>query len=252
MSVQGTHSNVASAGHATARHRAHRAPGLVPPVRPVRHAHLDRRRRLALMRWAAVLLAVCLLPAAAVGWRLVDDRGPGGNAVVTSPEPSAGTRVGVAIDAHGNVQVSVDVVRSSTSGTPTLSVPNRPGTGFLPQVRIGSLLADSVPVPVEETLGSGAVLGVPEGAAATHLRVDYTATGTYVASRPAPPGRGLVLLTPVRLDGPGRLVVTDPRIRNLECVSDAGPRVCGHQDGDTWSVEGLAEGEDVVAQVDLA
>ena len=251
MSVQGMQSRVAAEGHATARHRADRAPELVPSVRPVRHAHLDRRRRLGLFRSAGVLLAAFLLLATAVGWRLFDNHGAaGGNGGVTAP-PTAGTRVGVAIDSQGNVHATVDVVRSSTSGMPTLSVPNRPGTGFLPEVRIGSLLADSVPVTVEETLRNGAVLEVPEGAAATSLRVEYTATGTYVASRPSTPGRGLVLLTPVQFGGPGRLEVTDSRIRNIECVSDLGPRVCGSRDDDTWVVEGLAPGEDVVAQADL-
>jgi hypothetical protein len=93
---------------------------------------------------------------------------------------------------------------------------------------------------------------MPTGAIRT--RLDYSATGTYVASAPSVPGRGLVLLTPLEvpaLDVPWRLEVTDARILNLACRSAGLTRACGSNSGDTWTVDDLSAQEDVVAQIDL-
>lgn len=251
MTVQGMHGRVASTRPATARHRADRAPELVPHGRPGRRAHLEPRRHRTIVRAAIVLLAAALLSLAVVSRHFADD-GTDRNDAVILPEPAAGTSVTVAVDGAGNVRVSVDVIRPAAPGHLLLTVPVRPGTGFRPQVTIGSLLGDSVPVPVEETLGAGAAVGLPTGV--TRVAVDYTASGTYVASTPSEPGRGLVLLTPLRISGadpPGRLEVSDPRILNVGCMRDGEPRVCGTRDGDTWRVDGLRPGEDVVAQIDL-
>jgi hypothetical protein len=253
MSVQGMHGRVAAGGTPSARHRADRSPELLPHVRPARHAHLDRRRRLV-VRWVVVALA--LLLAAAVGsWRLLGEDGGRADDVVSEPRATAGTSATTSLDQDGDVHVSLDVVRSDPTGTPVLLVPDRRDTGFQPRVTVDRLLADTVPVDVAGTLAPGGVVELPASAArATRLVLDYTATGTYVASRPSAPGRGLVLLTPVRVSGDdlrGRVEVTDARILNVSCVRNGAVRVCGDQTGDTWVVEDLVSGEDVVAQVDL-
>jgi hypothetical protein len=255
VSVQGMHKTDVATGQDTARHRADRSPELVPHVRPSRYAHLDRRRRRAVLRSAVVLVAVVVLTSVVVGsWRLFDDAGAGRGDVVTGPDPTAtaATRSGVAIQPDGDVQVSIDVVRSSTTGTPTLRVPER--AQFDPEVRIGSLLADAVQLPLGGTLRTHAALQVPAAAGASRLTLDLTATGTYAASAPSAPGRGLVLLTPLHLAGAGesgRLEVTDPRILNLACQSGEILRACGSRDGATWVVEDLGAEDDVLAQVDL-
>jgi hypothetical protein len=254
MSVQGMHGRVAASGTESARHRADRSPGLLPHVRPARRAHLDPRRHLGL-RWAMALALALLLVTAVGWWRLLGDEGESATRVISQPHPTARISTTASLDQDGDVHVSLDVVRSNTLAMPVLLLPDRPGTGFEPQVTMGRLLADSVAIAIAGTLAPGDAVEVPARAArATRLVLDYTATGTYVASRPSPPGRGLVLLTPVRLAGddlPGRVEVTDARILNLGCVRNGALRVCGDQTGDTWVVEDLVSGEDVVGQVDL-
>lgn len=251
MSVQDMHKTSSASDHPSARHRADRTPELMPHMRPLRHAHLDRRRRRTYLRSSVILLASAVLLAVVVGsWRL-DDRN-GGKVVTTPRDAAPGTALGVAVDVDGNVRGSIDLVRSSASGTPALHVPAR--DDFDPEVRIGALSADAAQLPSGGPLRANATRQVPRAAEARRLTVEYAATGTYVASRPSSPGRGLVLLTPVHLAGdgvPGRLEVSDPRILNLACGTGVELRACGSRVGQTWVVEELQPGHDVVAQVDL-
>ena len=193
MSVQGMHGRAAASGTTAARHRADRSPELRPRARPSRHAHLNRRRQaVVLVRWMIGVLALAVLLGVALGsWRMLRDDGAEASRVVSDPRPPARTTTVASIDADGDVQVSLDVVRPATSATPVLVVPDRPGTGFAPRVTVGRLLADTVPVDVAGTLVPGGALEVPApGARATRLVLEYTATGTYVASKPSSPGRG--------------------------------------------------------------
>lgn len=240
MSVVGWRSRQATDEHVVARHRAVGAPTLTPPASPFHHAHLDRRRRLAHIGFwlLAVLAAVAAGAVLGSGHGAGDGTGPAPG--VSTPAHVQGAWLEASIGASGGVRLSIEVVLPAEATRPPLAVPARPSSEFHPQVHAGGLVVEAVRLP-------GDVAG-------TRITVEYAATGTYVASHPAPPGRGLVLLTPVRLGDPAplaRLQVTDARILNLACEASGEPRPCGSRTGATWVVAGLDGSTDVVAQVDL-
>ena len=240
----------------SARHRADLAPALAPFV-PDHPAHVDRRRQLTRGLPAVIALVV----AVAAGSRLLTDSGganqPGATTTTatTAPGSTTGGRAQVSLDASANLTATIDISWSSPADTLRLTVPAETAYGFHPRVAISLLEAGGAEEPPEVTLGPGQRADVPLAAGVTHTRLAFTSTGTYVASAPSAPGRGLVLLTPLQLtDGDVRLrlEVTDDRILNLACRTAEQTEACGTRDGDTWTVEVLAAGEYVIAQVDLA
>jgi len=136
----------------------------------------------------------------------------------------------------------------------SMSVPPESAHGLRPRVAISLIEADGVLVPPQVTLTAGQRAEIQLAVGVTRTRLEYAGTGTYVATTPSVPGRGLVLLTPLQLADPGvdvRLDVTDDRILNLACRTADLTRACGTRSGSSWTVPDLAAGEDVVAQVDL-
>ena len=107
---------------------------------------------------------------------------------------------------------------------------------------------------LEQTLGAGESVSVPLDRAQDQIRLEYDATGTFVASKPSKSGRGLVLLTPLTVaegDTLSRLEVVDARVLNLGCLGAEEFRACGTHSGSSWIARPTAEAEQVVAQVDL-
>jgi len=231
----------------------------MPVERVAKHrsaSYNDRRRKL-LSQWLPALIAVAL---AVTTWSLLlmDDEGVprGGQSSTTSPPAAAapGGRIHVALDAIGNIRVTVDVTWARHPESLSMSVPLESAYGLDPHVAIGLIEAGGVLVPPKVTLTAGQMAEIPLGAGVTRTRLEYAGTGTYVATTPSAPGRGLVLLTPLRVSDPGvdlRLDVSDDRILNLACRSASRTRACGTRTGSTWTVPDLEAGEDVVAQVDL-
>jgi hypothetical protein len=230
----------------------------VVPEHPARAArHRQFRRGLP----AAILLLrlgglLGLAVAVAAGSRLLMDRG-GANqpGPTTAPGSSNIGLAQVSLDANANLRATMDINWSSRPDTLRLTVPAETAYGFHPRVAVRLLGADRAAEPAEVTLRPGQLADLPLAAGVTQTRLAFTSTGTYVASAPSVPGRGLVLLTPFQVtDGDARLrlEVTDDRILNLACRTAEQTAACGTRDGDTWTVEVLAAGEYVIAQVDLA
>ena len=247
MSVQGAGTGSGPGGGGGARHRALGS----APQRAFGASGSRGRRPTRRFPVTPILLALAALAAVGTGWLLV--RGEPGGAEQSEP-PTPGARIGVTIDESGNVYVGVDATALRPVPALTLSIPRRPESRFSPEGRIGSLVADGNTVPVPGPLRTGDSVIVPLGGSATLVQLGYTVGGTYEPSRPSTPGRGLVLLTPLQIGDfgvPYTLEVTDERILNLACTSTGQTRVCGTRSGSTWTVDALAGGEDVVAQVDL-
>ena len=224
---------------------------MLRPSAPSRHAHLRRQRGAYLS--VAVLLALIALFA---GWRLV------GVPSNTDPERrgsltgSPSSRTAVSIGDEGGVHVVMNLVFEVPRRQVTLRVSRPAGAGFEfhPSVEVLGLEADGRPQKLDETLDVGEAVSVPLDPAVNQVRLEYAATGTYLASELSTPGRGLVLLTPLAVlesDLPSLLEVTDARVLNLGCVDSAQMRACGSRSGDSWTADRLASEEVVVAQLDL-
>jgi len=202
---------------------------------------------------AAVLLALIVLVA---GWRLVgtpSNTDPEGRGALTG-SPSSRTTVSVGDD--GQVHVVMNLVFGAPRREITLRVARLTGAGFEfhPSVEVLSLDADGRPQALDEVLEVGETVSVPLDPAVDQVRLEYAATGTYLASELSTPGRGLVLLTPLAIlesDIPSLLEVTDARVLNLGCADSAEMRACGSRSGDRWTAARLASEETVVAQLDL-
>lgn len=171
----------------------------------------------------------------------------------SEPEP----RTLVSVDDGGDVTVRIDVVFTEPQATLTLWVPERTAGApaeFAPEVEVRAVRVDGDRQRVEEFLAVGQQLTVELGDPVERVVVEYAATGTWVASEPSTSGRGLVLLTPLRVadpDAASPVAVTDARILNVACADDTGMRTCGVHTRQTWTAERTAT-EDVIAQVDLA
>ena len=202
---------------------------------------------------------IALAVVVAAGSRLLTDGGganqPGATTATTAAGSATGGRAKVSLDASANLTETIDISWSSPPDALRLTVPAQTAYGFHPRVAISLLESGGADEPAEVTLGPGQRADVPLAAGVTQTRLAFTSTGTHVASTPSAPGRGLVLLTPLQvMDGDVRLrlEVTDHRILNLACRTAEQTEACGTRDGDTWTVEVLAAGEYVIAQVDLA
>jgi hypothetical protein len=221
------------------------------PSAPTRHAHLRRQWGAGLS--VAVLLALIALVA---GWRLVEmpsNTDPEGQGALTG---SPSSRTTVSIGDEGEVHVVMNLVFEAPRREVTLRVSQRAGASFEfhPSVEVLRLDADGRPQMLDETLDVRETVSVPLDPAVDTVRLEYAATGTYLASEPSTPGRGLVLLTPLTVlasDIPSLLVVTDERVLNLGCADSAQMRACGSRSGDSWTADRFASEEVVVAQLDL-
>lgn len=236
-------------GHA--RHRAQRSPALRPSA-PSRPAHLRRQRGAYLS--VAVLLALITLIA---GWRLVgtpSNTDPDGQGALTTGSPSS--RTTVSIGDEGEVHVVMNLVFEAPRREVSLRVsrPTDAGFEFHPSVKVLGFDADGRPQILDETLHVGDAVSVPLDPAVGQVRLEYAATGTYLASELSTPGRGLVLLTPLTVlesDIPSHMAVTDARVLNLGCADSAQMRACGSRSGDSWTADLFDSEEVVVAQLDL-
>ncbi len=94
-------------------------------------------------------------------------------------------------------------------------------------------------VPVTRT-GSGWTVTAPGTAMADHLVLRYRLTGALIRHEPAPPGRYLLVLTPLLLtplapsgSGDGAVVVRiqDPRVEEMYCPGGSNP-LCGTAEGE--------------------
>lgn len=217
---------------------------------------IDRRREL-LRHGLPALVAVALAVTTWSIWLLDDPGVPGSGgrgSVPTTPAAVPGGRIEVSLDTVGNVRVTADVTWARPPETLSMSVPTEPAYSLRPRVAISLIEEDGFAVPRQLTLTPGQQAEIPLAIGVTRTMLEYTGTGTYVASTPSAPGRGLVLLTPLQLADAGvdlRLDVTDDRILNLACRTAVRTRACGTRSGSTWTVVDLGADEDVVAQVDL-
>ena len=224
---------------------------MLRPPAPSRPAHLRRQ-------WGAgVSLAVLLaLIAVVAGWRLVEEPSntdPEGQGALTG---SPSSRTTVSIGDEGEVHVVMDLVFEAPRREVTLRVARPTGAGleFHPSVEVLGLDADGRSQTLDETLDVGEQVSVPLDPAVNQVRLEYAATGTYLASELSTPGRGLVLLTPLTVldsDIPSLLQVTDARVLNLGCADSAQTRACGNRSGDRWTAARSTSEETVVAQLDL-
>ena len=191
-------------------------------------------------------------------WRFLKADLDAGQEEPRTPAASPGALASVRIGKAGDVHVVMTVHFAVPQREVTLQVPRRTGIpgGFdqTVQVLVLRVEVDGRAVDLAETLGVGETLSLPPEVAVDQVLLEYAATGTFAASAPSKPGRGLVLLTPlavVESDVTLRLKVADVRVLNLGCAHAGQMRPCGSRSHDRWVVAPIAEHEDVVAQVDL-
>jgi hypothetical protein len=225
---------------------------VLTPSAASRPAHLRRQWGAGLS--VAVLLALIAL---VVGWRFVgtpSNTDPDGQGALTTGSPSS--RTTVSIGDEGEVHVVMNLVFEAPRREVTLRVsrPTDAGFEFHPSVEVLGLDANGRPQILDETLGAGETVSVPLDPAVDQVRLEYAATGTFLASEQSTPGRGLVLLTPLTVldfDIPFHMAVTDARVLNLGCGYSAQIRACGSRSGDSWTADRFDSEEVVVAQLDL-
>jgi hypothetical protein len=223
-------------------------PGAVPG--PSAHGPTVAPRR---RHDGAVVLVYAVIATVAFGlWRLSGDQGD-------APPPSVRSTVQIGADG------SVDVVQHLSFATPrsrlAVSIPERssPAEGFDPLVDDVRIRTDGRAAPgLERPLRTGETrtLAFPEPA--TSVDLSYSVEGVIVRARPSTRGRGLVLATPLSIEGVAsirsRLEIVRDGVLNLGCTVAGGPMTaCGSDAGPRWVVARGADDPvvDVVAQVDL-
>lgn len=237
-------SGLSAAGYGHARHRGPGEPALRPsvPLRPaLLSGHFPVQAGVALL-----LLLVCI-----AGWRLSQEPSTGASEQTSTPSGSSTTRSRVDIGDAGEVHVVMDLHFGAPVQELTLQVPTDAGAdgAFQPTVEVGG-----GQVTLEETLEAGESVSVPLGSKMDQVRLEYDATGTFVASTPSQPGRGLVLLTALTVvegETLSMLEVVDARVLNLGCVGADELRACGMRHGNQWIARPVEEAVQVIAQVDL-
>ncbi len=219
------------------------------------------------------VIAATTLAAVIIAWAILiqrdPPRGPTGSGLSTTT-PSA-TNPGIfsrsTISATGVVRTTMVVKLASPLSELGLSVPalaagiGGTGVGTRPVIHDLHVLADGESVgdlPTQLLSGRSATVNLPPGTQAVEL--DYQARGVAAETKPSsPPGRALVLVTPLRLSAgsalPRMIVLQGGGILNLGCwTTDGPPTACGKPSGgDEWEVRTRAGAGDVavVAQVDL-
>jgi len=246
--VTAMRSGLSEAGYRHAKHRAAGTPVLWEPGTSRRT--LLRRPRF----WVglvAIVVGVVLVASFLYDATPSDDPG-----APTSPTGSSVTMSTVAIGEDGDVHVVVNLHFSAPVDQLTLQVPEDAWAGgeFEPVVDGIALDIGGEQVSLEGSLTAGQRSSVALPSDAVEVRMEYDATGTFVASTPSSPGRGLVLLTPLTVEERetlSQVEVLDDRVLNLGCVGTGELSACATRDGDTWVATPVADAEQVIAQVDL-
>jgi hypothetical protein len=248
-------SGLSEAEHGAAKHRAAGAPVYRPAIQS-RRSHLRRHPRF----WAGlvgifigvVLIASFLYDAPpSANWIRLDahPRSP------AAPTSSVSTST-VAIGDDGDVHVEMKLQFSGPVDQLTLQVPDEAWSGgeFEPVVDGVVLDIGDQQVELEDPLVAGERRSVELPSESVDVRLEYDATGTFVASAPSAAGRGLVLLTPLRVrerNTLSQVEVLDARVLNLGCVSTGELSACATRDGATWIATPVADARQVIAQVDM-
>lgn len=180
-----------------------------------------------------------------------DDRG-----ARTSRIGSSVSMATVDIGNDGDVHVALELQFSTPRDHLTLRVPEAAWAAgeFEPVVDGMTLEVDDRRLHLEDALEAGERRSVPLPADTAEVRLEYDATGTFVASTPSSPGRGLVLLTPLTVEERATLSqveVIDDRVLNLGCVGTGELSACAIRDGEAWIASPAADADQVIAQVDL-
>jgi len=246
--VTAMRSGLSEAGY---RHAKHRAPG--PPV--LGEPGTSRRPLLRRPRfWAGLVgIFIGIVLVASFMYDATPSNDPEAPRSRTGSSVSMST---VAIGEDGDVHVVVDLHFSAPVDQLTLRVPVEAWAGgeFEPVVDGIALDVGGEQVSVEEPLTAGQRSSVALPSDAVEVRLEYDATGTFVASTPSSPGRGLVLLTPLTVqerETLSQVEVLDDRVLNLGCVGTGELSACATRDGDTWIATPVADADQVIAQVDL-
>jgi hypothetical protein len=246
--VTAMRSGLPVAGYGHAKHRAAGRPALDP----------YGQSRLPLLRrprfWAGLVgIVIGMILVAAF---LYDATPPDDREAPTSPTGSSVSVSTVAIGEDGEVHVVVNLRFADPVDRVTLHVPEVAWAGgeFEPVVDGITLDIGGERMSLEESLTAGERSSVALPSDAVEVRLEYDATGTFAASTPSRAGRGLVLLTPLTVEGRATLSqveVLDDRVLNLGCVGTGELSACATRDGATWIATPVADAEQVIAQVDL-
>lgn len=220
-------------------------------------------------RWwlsAGSVVAALMLIAVVIVWGVVLQREPpSGHYSTTTPSatPRPGITARSAIMSSGSLRTEMKVELKHALPAITLSVPATgpalTGASFDPVIRDLHVFVGGKPIaglPSRLFSGGDARVFLPPGTRAVDLV--YEAGGVVARSRPAAPGRALVLATPLRMSAQATLrstvVLQGDQILNLGCWSTESPPVaCGEVSGDSWEVQTPAAsgGVAIVAQINL-
>lgn len=198
---------------------------------------------------AGILIATVIV----AGWRL-----SGGEGAAVSPAMRSTASIGA-----GD---SVDIVQRITFATArpslTVSIPTRaaPAGQFDPRIDDLRLRAGGGAVPgLTKPLAKGETHTFTFSEPATSVVLRYSVRGAIAKTQPSVPGRALVLLTPLTIDGQkglaSRVEIQREGVLNLGCLAaGAALTACGSETRQHWVVERIADDPvvDVVAQVDLS
>jgi len=246
--VTAMRSGLSEAGYRHAKHRAAGAPVLGPSV-TVRRTLLRRPR--FWVGLVGIVIGIVLVAS------FLYDASPSDDPEApSSPTGSSVSMSTVAIGEDGDVHVVMKLHFAAPVDHLTLQVPEETWAGgeFEPVVDGIALDIDGEQVSLEDSLTAGQRSSVALPSDAVEVRMEYDATGTFVASTPSSPGRGLVLLTPLTVEERetlSQVEVLDDRVLNLGCVGAGELSACATRDGDTWVATPVADAEQVIAQIDL-
>jgi hypothetical protein len=240
---------MSDAEYERSKHRAAGAP-LYVPASQVRRAHVRRHYRF----WAAlvgIVIGLILVASFLYDAPPVDEP----NAATSSTGSSVSNST-VTIGDDGDVHVVMDLRFAAGVDHLTLQVPEGAWSGGEFEPVVDGIVLDVAGDHMSEgktlTTGERTSVELPSGTVKVHL--EYDATGTFVASTPSTAGRGLVLLTPLRVrarDTLSQVEVRDDRVLNLGCVGTGQLSACATRNRGTWIVTPVPAAEQVFAQVDL-
>lgn len=249
--VTATRSGPSETGYGPARHRASTTPVHRPSGRS-RRTHARSHSKF----WAGLVGIVVGVALVVVTWRLLDVEPAGDPDTSPAPVGSSVSTTTVDVGDDGDVHVAVDLHLASPVARLTLRVPEAAWAAgeFEPVVDEISLDIAGRHLDLDDPLGPGERRSVALLSRITEVRLEYDATGTFAASTPSSPGRGLVLLTPLTVvEGVAmsQVEVADDRVLNLGCIGTGELSACATRDGETWVATPVADADQVIAQVDL-
>jgi len=170
-----------------------------------------------------------------------------------------GASVSARPDAAGVLEVVQWVRLSSRVSEVALSLPPSFGIASVAHPTVVDLQAAAdgnvVDVPDGGTVRQRVNLVLPQPADTLELR--YRLMDAVQRSHPAPPGRALIIVAPLKVEAlttqPVMVSVTGAQVSNLTCpLLPQAQQVCGRQDARGWSAPTLAgDAAVVIVQVDL-